>query len=44
MNSDKITIATQTDEDNNKGLGRAAIRPDPLNPIYPLSNAADMPQ
>ena len=44
MSSDKITIATQTDEDNNRGLGRSAIRPDPRNPIYPLSNTIDMPQ
>ena len=43
MISDKITIATITDEYTNKGLGRTAITPDPLNPIYHLSNAADMP-
>ena len=40
MNNGKNTIATQTDDDSNKGLGRAALGPDPLNPIYPLSNAA----
>ena len=44
LNSDKITIATQTDEHTNKGLKRTAVRPDPLNPIYPLSSAAEMPQ
>ena len=43
MSSDKITIETQTDEDNNSGLGRSAIRPDPRKPIYPLSNTIDMP-
>ena len=44
MNNEKITIATQTEDNTNKGLGRSAIRPDPLNPIYPLSNSATMPQ
>ena len=44
MNNDKISIATQTEDNTNKGLGRAAIRPDPQNPIYPLANTANMPQ
>ena len=44
MNNEKITISTQTEDNTNKGLGRSAIRPDPLNPIYPLSNTANMPQ
>ena len=44
MNNDKITIATQTEDNNNKGLGRTVIRPDPQNPIYPLANSTDMPQ
>ena len=44
MNSNKVTIATQTDNENNKGLGRSVIIPDPQNPIYPLSNCTDMPQ
>ena len=44
MNNNKTTIGTQTDENTNKGLGRAAIRPDPQNPIYPLANTANMPQ
>ena len=44
MNNKQITIATQTDETSNKGRGRGALRPDPQNPIYPLSNTADMPQ
>ena len=44
MSSDKITIATQTESNNNKGLGRSVIRPDPENPIYPLANSTDMPQ
>ena len=44
MSSDKNTIATQTEEINNKGLGRAALRPDSQDPIYPLSNTANMPQ
>ena len=35
MNSNKVTIATQTDNENNKGLGRSVIIPDPQNPIYP---------
>ena len=44
MNNNKITIGTQTEDNNNKGLGRASIRPDPQNPIYPLANTANMPQ
>ena len=44
MNNNKTTIETQTDENTNKGLGRAAIRPDPQNPIYPLAKTANMPQ
>ena len=44
MNNNKTTIGTQTDENTNKGLGRAAIRPDPQNPIYHLANTANMPQ
>ena len=44
MNKDKITIATQTEDNNNKGLGRTVIRPDTQNPIYPLANSTDMPQ
>ena len=44
MNTNKNTIATQTEDDTNKGLGRSASRPNPSDPIYPLSNATDMPQ
>ena len=44
MNNEKITIATQTEDNTNKGLGWSAIRPEPLNRIYPLSNTANMPQ
>ena len=44
MNNDKITIANQTEDNNNKGLGRTVIRPDPQNPIYPLADSTDMPQ
>ena len=44
MNNNKTTIGTQTDEKPHKGLRRAAIRPDPQNPIYPLANTANMPQ
>ena len=44
MSSEKITIATQNESNNNKGLGRSVIRPDPENPIYPLANSTDMPQ
>ena len=44
MSNDKITIATQTEDNTNKELGRAAIRPEPQNPIYPLANTANMPQ
>ena len=44
MNNNKITIGTQTEDNTNKGLGRAAIRPDLQNPIYPLANTANMPQ
>ena len=44
MNPTQNTIATQTDEDNNKGLGRSALRRNPNDQIYPLSIAADMPQ
>ena len=38
------TIATQTEETSRKGRGRSPIRLDPTNPIFPLSNATDMPQ
>ena len=41
MNSNKNTIATQTDEDANKKLGRSALRPDPSDP---LSNTIDIQQ
>ena len=47
MSADKIntqTIATQTEDISNKGRGRSPIRPDPSNPIFPLSNATDMPK
>ena len=38
------TIATQTEDNSNKGRGRSPIRPDPSNPIFPLSSATNMPQ
>ena len=38
------TIATQTEEETNKGLGKAALRPQTSNPIYSLINLEDMPQ
>ena len=38
------TIATQTEDSSNKGRGRSPIRPDASNPIFPLSNATNMPQ
>ena len=44
MNPKQNTIATQTDEVSNKGLGRSALRPNPEDPIFPLSNTVDMPQ
>ena len=44
MNPSRNTIATQTDETKNRGLGRSALRPYPANPIFPLSNTVDMPQ
>ena len=44
MNPNQNTIATQTHEETNKGLGRAALTPNQTDPIYPLSNAVDMPQ
>ena len=44
MNPKQNTIATQTDEVSNKGLGRSALRPNPDDPIFPLSNTVDMPQ
>ena len=44
MNSNENTIGTKTDDDINKGLGRSALRPNPSDNIYPLSNATDMPQ
>ena len=44
MNPKQNTIATQTDEVSNKGLGRSALKPNPEDPIFPLSNTVDMPQ
>ena len=44
MNPNNNTIATQTDKDTNKGFGISAVRFNPSDPIYPLSNANDMPQ
>ena len=41
MNSNKNTIATQTDEDTKKKLDRSALRPDPSDP---LDNTINMPQ
>ena len=38
------TVATQTEYISNKGRGRSPIRPDPSNPIFPLSSATNMPQ
>ena len=35
MSNNKVTIGTQTEDNTNKKLGRATIRPDPQNPIYP---------
>ena len=43
-NNNKQTIATQTEDSSNKGRGRSPLRPDPSNPIFPLSNEKDMPQ
>ena len=43
-NLKKQTVATQTDEETNKGQGRAALRPNPSDPNYPLSNSKDIPQ
>ena len=34
MNPTRNTIGTQTDGDNNKGLGRSALRWNPIDPIY----------
>ena len=42
--SNTQTIAAQTEDSSNKGQGRSPIRPDPSNPIFPLSNATNMPQ
>ena len=44
MNPNQNTIATQTDDEINKDLGRSALTPNPTDPIYPLSTAVDMPQ
>ena len=44
MNNHNTTIATKTADNKNKRLVQSAIRPDPLNPIYHLSNTANMPQ
>ena len=44
INPKQNTIATQTDEVSNKGLGRSALKPNPEDPIFPLSNTVDMPQ
>ena len=44
MNNKKVTMATQTEDNTNKGLVRSAKRADPLNPIFPRSNSANMPQ
>ena len=38
------TIATQTEDNSNKGRGRSPIRTDPSNPIFPLSSGTNMPQ
>ena len=38
------TIATQKENSSNKGSGRSPIRPDPNNPIFPLSNTRDKPK
>ena len=43
-NNNKQTIATQTEDSSNKGRERSPLRPDPSNPIFPLSNEKDMPQ
>ena len=37
----KTTLASQTEEQTNRDLGRAALISEPSNPIYPLSNLRD---
>ena len=44
MNPTQNTIATQTDDESNKDLGRKALKPNPTDPIFPLSDTIDMPQ
>ena len=43
-NNNTQTIATRTEDCSNKGRGRSPLRPDPTNPIFPLSKEKDMPQ